>query len=93
MPKLGLDLRKRSEHASRMVDVATCSCPHCGEVDVPIGAILLSETDENEGGYGFKCPGCRDGVWKEDPTGTSIALLALFGAEDIQTIAGATPPG
>jgi hypothetical protein len=59
-------------------------------VDVPIGAILLSETDENEGGYGFKCPECRHGVWKEDPDGFSIALLALFGAEDIQTIAGAT---
>jgi hypothetical protein len=67
-------------------------CPNCGGVGVPIGAILLSETDENEGGYGFKCPECRDGVWKEDPTGASIALLALFGAEDIQTIAGANPP-
>lgn len=35
------------------------------------GTILLSETDENEGGYGFRCPECRDGVWKEDPTGAS----------------------
>jgi hypothetical protein len=56
MPEMRLDLRKRSEHASCMVDVVACSFANCGEVDVPIGAILLSETDENEGGYGFRCP-------------------------------------
>ena len=71
-----------------MVDVVATTCPDCGEIDVPVKDVFLSVITETEGGYGFRCPQCRDVVWKDDErAGAVVGLLLAFGVEDIQTIA------
>ncbi len=59
------------------------TCPHCGEVEVGAGDVVLHLVAESLGGgwYGFQCPSCGTPVRK--PADSRVARLLIGGGVSV----------